>query len=393
MGVYLGNQLVAPLGGSVAVKEPPVLQDKTVSPNETQQTVTADADYDGLDSVTVNAISSTYVGSAVTRKGATTYTPNDTAQTIAKDVYLTGVQTISAVPTETLNATENKTYAPSSGKYFSSVDVNVPMPQLQTKNVTPTESEQTVSPDTGYYGLSYVKFGAVSNTYVGSAITRRSGTDLSVSGATVTVPSGYYASQQTKSVASGSAGTPSASKGAVSNHQITVTPTVTNTTGYITGGTKTGTAVTVSASDLVSGALDVSSNGDGIDVTNYKTINVNVPTSGGGGMNVQAYFGVNTVSATSYTATNTKLTVAKTGTYKVSWMGWRSTNSGTSGSQLYINGSAYGSANTSFTNTYGQRVELTNVSLTAGQEIVVRARARSTSYVMAVGNLIIEQTA
>ena len=97
------------------------------------------------------------------------------------------------------------------------------------------------------------------------------------------------------------------------------------------------------------------------------------------------------MSATSYTATAVKLTVAKTGTYKVSWMGWRSTNSGTSGSQLYINNTAYGSANTSFTNTYGQSVTLNNVSLTAGQEIVVRARARSTSYVMAVGNLIIEE--
>lgn len=105
--------------------------------------------------------------------------------------------------------------------------------------------------------------------------------------------------------------------------------------------------------------------------------------------NVQGYIGYASVSATSYTATSVKLTVAKTGVYKVGWMGWRSTNSGTSGSQLYIDGKAYGSANTSFTNTYGQSVTLNNVSLTAGQEIVVRARARSTSYVMAVGNLVI----
>lgn len=127
-------------------------------------------------------------------------------------------------------------------------------------------------------------------------------------------------------------------------------------------------------------------------VTGFETVEVNVPSSGGGSTkNIQAHIGVESVAATSYTATNVALTVSKTGTYKVSWMGWRSTNSGTSGSQLYINGTAYGSANTTFTNTYGQAVTLNNVSLTSGQTIVVRARARSTSYVMAVGNLIIEE--
>lgn len=114
---------------------------------------------------------------------------------------------------------------------------------------------------------------------------------------------------------------------------------------------------------------------------------------GGSSMNMQAYVGVDYARATSYTATDVTLTVAKTGTYNVSWIGWRSTSSGTSGSQLYINGSAYGSARTSFTGTYGQSVELTGVDLEEGDVLVVRARARSTSYYMYVGNLIIEQTA
>lgn len=115
--------------------------------------------------------------------------------------------------------------------------------------------------------------------------------------------------------------------------------------------------------------------------------------SGGGdaGMNVQCYHGMASAKTTSYSATGVKLTVAKTGTYKVSWMGCRNTNSGTNGSQLYIGSSAYGSAQTTFSNTYGQSVVLNNVSLTAGQTIEVRARARSTSYVMMVGNLCIEQ--
>ncbi len=66
---------------------------------------------------------------------------------------------------------------------------------------------------------------------------------------------------------SGTSGTPSAIKGMVSNHSISVTPSVTNTTGYITGGTLTGEYVTVSASELVSGTYSVTSSGTK-DVTN-----------------------------------------------------------------------------------------------------------------------------
>lgn len=104
-------------------------------------------------------------------------------------------------------------------------------------------------------------------------IESKSSADLTASGATVTAPAGYYASAASKSVASGSAGTPTASKGTVSNHSVSVTPSVTNTTGYITGGTKTGTAVTVSASELVSGTKTISASGT-TDVTNYESASV-----------------------------------------------------------------------------------------------------------------------
>ena len=106
--------------------------------------------------------------------------------------------------------------------------------------------------------------------------TARDSSDLTVSGATVNVPAGLYSSAASASVASGTAGTPTATKGTVSNHSITVTPAVTNTTGYITGGTKTGTAVTVSASELVSGSATQSSNGT-YDVTNLSSLVVAVP--------------------------------------------------------------------------------------------------------------------
>lgn len=96
---------------------------------------------------------------------------------------------------------------------------------------------------------------------------------LSTSGATVTVPKGFYNATQSISVVSGTAGTPTATKGSVSNHSISVTPSVTNTEGYISGGTKTGDAVTVSASELVDGTYTVSQSGTA-DITNYKTLSV-----------------------------------------------------------------------------------------------------------------------
>ena len=98
--------------------------------------------------------------------------------------------------------------------------------------------------------------------YTGTIATKTS-TDLSASGDTVTVPSGYYASSASKAVASGSATAPatisgsSASISAGTNtltlsKTISVTPTV--SAGYVASGTAGNSAVSLTASVTTKGA-------------------------------------------------------------------------------------------------------------------------------------------
>ena len=172
----------------------------------------------------------------------------------------------------------NKIRVPLDGGGTQDFSIGGGSPTINSLSVTPSETQQTFN-SSSVDGYKPVTVGAISSTYIGSGITQRTSSDLSASGDTVTAPAGYYASQATKTVASGTEGTPTATKSAVSNHALTVTPSVTNSAGYIEGGTKTGTAVSVSASELVSGTKSITQNGNNIDVTDYASVNVSV--SGG----------------------------------------------------------------------------------------------------------------
>lgn len=57
----------------------------------------------------------------------------------------------------------------------------------------------------------------------------------------------------------------------VTDHTLSVTPSVTNSAGYISGGTHTGSSVSVTASELVSGTKTITQNGL-IDVANYASV-------------------------------------------------------------------------------------------------------------------------
>lgn len=112
--------------------------------------------------------------------------------------------------------------------------------------------------DSGAKMLNGVTAYAGGTKYTGSIVTKTS-SDLTASGATVTAPAGYYASNATKSVASGSATTPATS--------ISVTPTITISSGGLITATVSGSqsvTPTVSAGYISSGtAGTVSVSGSG----------------------------------------------------------------------------------------------------------------------------------
>lgn len=98
--------------------------------------------------------------------------------------------------------------------------------------------------------------------YTGT-ITTKSSSDLSVSGDTVTVPSGYYSSSASASVANGSASAPTSITGTTATltagtNTITLTKTVSVTpvvsAGYVTSGTATSSTVKLTASVTTKGA-------------------------------------------------------------------------------------------------------------------------------------------
>lgn len=211
---------------------------------------------------------------------------------------------------------------------YASAVVNVPSQaaSLQSKSATPLETAQTITPDSGYDGLSSVSVGAISSTYVGSGIARKSSIDLTASGATVTAPAGYYASAATKSVSSMTLPT-SASSGATSGYTSKATinrstadqyiniPTGYNSSGayYKVSATPNGT---VTAPSSISGtSATVSTGTNTLTLTKSVSVTPSVTTAGyvssgtAGNSSVSLTASVTTKSAATYHPSTTDQTI------------------------------------------------------------------------------------
>lgn len=124
------------------------------------------------------------------------------------------------------------------GVTYSNVpEVNIPLASggtakfMDTSDATLTSGESMLSGTTAYAdGVKYT-----------GTIASKASTDLTVSGATVTAPAGYYGAAASKSVASGSATTPATT--------ISVTPTISvNSQGLITASVEGSQGVTPNVS-------------------------------------------------------------------------------------------------------------------------------------------------
>lgn len=154
-----------------------------------------------------------------------------------------------------------------------------------------------------------------------------------------------------------------------------------------TGG---GTASFTDVTDTTAAASDVATGKYFYTAAGVKTQGTN---SGGGGTskNAQVVQGTTRTTSSTQTAIGAEMTVSKTGTYDVYWSGFRSSTSAsyTYGTQLFIDNTAYGSENTTWSN-HVQNNHLSNVSLTQGQKIRVRGRnSRGSSYYIYAPTLVI----
>lgn len=272
------ESIVMPNGEELELGKTPTLQSKALNVSSAgTTTVTPDSGYDGLDEVEVN-VPSADIRNVILYDSISDFSLDDDTG-IVTAAY--GNYNFADTPVY------NDGWANSSTNIGFGVILSGSDYQLPTQSataITPTESSQTAVAK-GKFTTGAVTVAAIPSNYVGSGITQRSSSDLTASGATVSVPAGYYQSDASKEIASGTEGTPTATKGTVSNHAISVTPSVTNTAGYISGGTHTGTAVSVSASELVSGSQTITENGT-VDVTNLAEVVVDVQGGGGGGVQI-----------------------------------------------------------------------------------------------------------
>ena len=256
--------------------------------------------------------------------------------------------------------------------------------------VTPTTSSQTIG------GSNYMMESAVTvsampsgsvtapSTISGTSATVSTGTNTLTLSKTISVTPNVTTSGY---VSSGTAGNSNVSLTASVTTQAaqTIHPSTTQQTiasGRYLTGTQTIAPVTMTnlTADNIKSGVTVQI-GDASDSDRVASVTGTYSGGGGSSKNVQVLQSTSRTNSSSLTKVLGDLTVSKTGTYDIYWSGGR-TNTSTSytwGTRLYVDGSGYGTENTTWSNNC-QSNHLSNVSLTANQKLSVYARGRTGSY-------------
>jgi hypothetical protein len=219
--------------------------------------------------------------------------------------------------------------------YADLIDSIVTTPSLQSKTATPSTSQQTITPDSGYDGLSQVTVSAIQ---------------------TETKTATPSTSQQTVSPTSGKFLT-----------QVTVSAVTSSIDANITAGN-----IKKDVSILgVTGTYEGSGGGSTLTPTAGDYPVVGDGNLGGGG--------------SALTSTGVSVTIPVTGTYRFKWCAFRRNNSTSYSwsSRLYRTRSgqttAIGTENSTWTSTYIQE-NSQDIACNAGDVITVYVRGRSASY-------------
>ena len=220
----------------------PVINSLNVTPSESQQVFNA-SNIDGYKPVTVAGIPLDYVGSGITRQDSLAYYPDSAGASIMASEGYYADDTSIIIPNAIV-------------KGVSSISSSGATISAGTNTLTLTKTNVTNLPVIDAYGYiadGMQQSGSATVTLTASVTVNPTPT---ASGATVTIPAGYYSSQTTKSVTSGSASAPSTISGtsatvSTGTNTLTLTKTVSVTptvsAGYISSGTATNSSVSLTA--------------------------------------------------------------------------------------------------------------------------------------------------
>lgn len=272
---------------------------------------------------------------------------------------------------------------------------------MQSKTgINPTTSSQTIEPDNGYTGLSSVQINAMpSGTVTAPSTISGTGASVSTSTNTITLTKTVSVTPTVSTngyVSSGTAGNSSVTlsasvttKGATTYHPSTSDQTIAS--GTYTTGAQTIKAVTLAnlTADNIKNGVTVTV-GDSTDADCVASV-TGTYSGGGSSKAIYKYTGLASRHANSYGATDATVTVAKAGTYNISFVAIRGSSSGTMGTNLHIGSTEKGNNTTWNNGTYGQYVSYTSQSISANTAVTIYATSGNNSRYIYVGQLIVEE--